>query len=137
MAGAVILCFALGMEAFMELLAGASAMDIAAEERNIRANPALLLALLGMWNRNFLGHETLAVIPYCQALHRFPAHLQQCDMESNGKSVTRNGEPVRWATGPVVWGEPGTNGQHAFFQHLHQGTVAVPVEFIGMTSQSR
>jgi glucose-6-phosphate isomerase len=106
-------------------------MDRAAEEKDIRRNPALLLALLGIWNHNFLGHETVAVLPYSQALLRFPAHLQQCDMESNGKSVTRNGEKVSGLTGPIVWGEPGTNGQHAFYQLLHQGTTIVPAEFIG------
>jgi glucose-6-phosphate isomerase len=106
-------------------------MDRAAEEREIRKNPALLLALLGIWNHNFLGHETVAVLPYSQALLRFPAHLQQCDMESNGKSVTRDGEKVPFSTGPIIWGEPGTNGQHAFYQLLHQGTIIVPAEFIG------
>jgi glucose-6-phosphate isomerase len=131
MVGAVMLGFGLGYDAFLEILRGANEMDLAAEERDIRKNPALLLALLGIWNHNFLGHETLAVLPYSQALLRFPAHLQQCDMESNGKSVTRNGANVSFATGPVVWGEPGTNGQHAFYQLLHQGTTVVPAEFIG------
>jgi glucose-6-phosphate isomerase len=131
MVGAVMLGFGLGFEAFMGILQGAHAMDRAAEERDIRKNPALLLALLGIWNHNFLGCETLAVLPYSQALLRFPAHLQQCDMESNGKSVTRSGESVAYATGPIVWGEPGTNGQHAFYQLLHQGTAIVPVEFVG------
>ena len=92
---------------------------------------ALLLALLGIWNHNFLGCPTLAVLPYSQALHRFPAHLQQCDMESNGKSITVAGDPVSVKTGPVVWGEPGTNGQHAFYQLLHQGTSIVPADLIG------
>ncbi len=131
MVGAVMLGFGLGYDAFIEILRGANEMDRAAEEKDIRKNPALLLAVLGIWNRNFLGHETLAVLPYSQALLRFPAHLQQCDMESNGKSVTRDGVKVSFATGPVVWGEPGTNGQHAFYQLLHQGTTVVPAEFIG------
>jgi len=131
MVGAVMLGFGLGYDAFIEVLRGANDMDMAAEERDIRRNPALLLALLGIWNHNFLGHETVAVLPYSQALLRFPAHLQQCDMESNGKSVTRNGEKVSGFTGPIVWGEPGTNGQHAFYQLLHQGTTVVPTEFIG------
>ncbi|KPK24662.1 MAG: glucose-6-phosphate isomerase, partial [Desulfobacterales bacterium SG8_35_2] len=131
MVGAVMLGFGLGFDAFIDILRGAHAMDLAAEEKNIRKNPALLLALLGIWNHNFLGYETVAVLPYSQALSRFPAHLQQCDMESNGKSITRNGESVSCATGPIVWGEPGTNGQHAFYQLLHQGTAIVPVEFIG------
>jgi glucose-6-phosphate isomerase len=131
MVGAVMLSFALGFDPFMDILRGAHAMDRAAEEKDIRKNPALLLALLGIWNHNFLGYETVAVLPYSQALLRFPAHLQQCDMESNGKSVNRNGEKVAYATGPIVWGEPGTNGQHAFYQLLHQGTAIVPAEFIG------
>jgi glucose-6-phosphate isomerase len=131
MVGAAMLGFGLGFDAVMDILRGAHAMDLAAEERDIRKNPALLLALLGIWNRNFLGYETVAVLPYSQALLRFPAHLQQCDMESNGKSVTRSGQNVSYATGPIVWGEPGTNGQHAFYQLLHQGTATVPTEFIG------
>lgn len=131
MVGAVTLGFVLGMEAVDEILRGAHQMDQAAEEPDIRRNLPLLMALLGIWNHNFLGCRTVAVLPYSQALSRFPAHLQQCDMESNGKSVTRKGEPVRWLTGPVVWGEPGTNGQHAFYQLIHQGTEVVPVEFIG------
>jgi glucose-6-phosphate isomerase len=131
MVGAVMLGFALGYEQFLEILRGAQAMDLAAEEREIRNNPALLLALLGIWNRNFLGSDTVAILPYSQALVRFAAHLQQCDMESNGKSVTRQGHELAWQSGPVVWGEPGTNGQHAFYQLIHQGTTMVPVEFIG------
>jgi len=131
MVGAVTLGFALGYDAVTEMLRGAHEIDGAAEQRDIRRNIPLLMALLGIWNRNFLGHATIAVLPYSQALIRFPAHLQQCDMESNGKSVTRQGKPVQWQTGPVVWGEPGTNGQHAFYQLLHQGTDIVPVEFIG------
>ena len=131
MVGAVTLGFAMGFDAFMDLLQGAHEVDLAAEEPDIRANIPLLLAMLGIWNHNFLGHATLAVLPYSQALSRFPAHLQQCDMESNGKSITRQGAAVEWKTGPVVWGEPGTNGQHAFYQLMHQGTEIVPVEFIG------
>ena len=131
MVGGVSLGFLLGYDQFIELLRGAHDMDLAAEERNLRENLPLFMALLGIWNHNFLGHATFAVLPYSQALLRFPAHLQQCDMESNGKSITRSGEPVCWQTGPVVWGEPGTNGQHAFYQLLHQGTEIVPVEFIG------
>lgn len=131
MVGAVTLGFALGYEAVTEILRGAHEVDRAAEDGDIRANLPLLLALLGIWNHNFLGHATVAVLPYSQALSRFPAHLQQCDMESNGKAVTRQGRPVSWQTGPVVWGEPGTNGQHAFYQLIHQGTEVVPTEFIG------
>lgn len=131
MVGLVTLGFALGIAAVMEVLAGAHSVDVAAEVRDIRRNVPLLLALLGIWNHNFLGCGTMAVLPYSQALSRFPAHLQQCDMESNGKSVTRQGHRVSWSTGPVIWGEPGTNGQHAFYQLIHQGTEIVPVEFIG------
>ncbi len=131
MVGLVSLGFALGYDAVLELLAGAHEVDQAAEERDMRRNLPLLLALLGIWNHNFLGMASVAVLPYSQALSRFPAHLQQCDMESNGKSVTRSGGPVTWQTGPLVWGEPGTNGQHAFYQLIHQGTEIVPVEFIG------
>ncbi len=88
-------------------------------------------ALIGVYERNFLGYNNTAVLPYSQALARFPAHLQQLDMESNGKSVNRFGEPVDYATGPVIFGEPGTNGQHSFYQLLHQGTDIVPLQFIG------
>ncbi|MDW7772899.1 MAG: glucose-6-phosphate isomerase [Desulfobulbaceae bacterium] len=131
MVGGVVLGFALGYDTFVDILHGAHTIDIAAEERNIRKNVVLLMAMIGIWNRNFLGHDTLAILPYSQALERFPAHLQQCDMESNGKSVSRNGNKVSWQTGPIVWGEPGTNGQHAFYQLLHQGTTTVPIDFIG------
>ncbi len=131
MVGAVSLGFALGYAAFEEILKGAHDMDVIAEVENIFKNLPLFTAMLGIWNHNFLGCDTLAVLPYSQALLRFPAHLQQCDMESNGKSISRNGEPVGWKTGPIIWGEPGTNGQHAFYQLLHQGTTLVPVEFIG------
>ncbi|XCN74228.1 MAG: glucose-6-phosphate isomerase [Candidatus Electrothrix aestuarii] len=131
MVGGVTLAFALGYDNFVEILRGAHAADLAGEQENIRENLPLLMALLGIWNRNFLGCNTVAVLPYSQALLRFPAHLQQCDMESNGKRINRLGEPVQWQTGPIVWGEPGTNGQHAFYQLLHQGTEVVPAEFIG------
>ncbi len=137
MVGAVMLGFALGYDLLLEFLEGAALMDVAAEQRNIRENLPLLLALFGVWNHNFLGMETLAVLPYSQPLHRFPAHLQQCDMESNGKSVQRSAGRVQLKTGPVVWGEPGTNGQHAFYQLLHQGTEYVAVEFIGFRRSQR
>ena len=96
-------------------------------------NPAMLDALIGVYERNVLGYPSTAVLPYSQALSRFPAHLQQLDMESNGKSVNRFGEPVSYVTGPVIFGEPGTNGQHSFYQLLHQGTDIVPLQFIGFT----
>ncbi len=131
MVGGVTLAFALGYNNFMEVLRGAHAMDLEAEKRSIKENLPLLMALLGIWNHNFLGYNTVAILPYSQALVRFPAHLQQCDMESNGKQISRFGQPVTWKTGPIVWGEPGTNGQHAFYQLLHQGSEIVPAEFIG------
>jgi glucose-6-phosphate isomerase len=131
MVGAVSLGFYLGIEQLLEYLKGASLMDQHAEEKDLSSNIPLLLALLGIWNRNFLGYHTLAILPYSQSLHRLPAHLQQCDMESNGKSIQRNGAPTDYPTGPIIWGEPGTNGQHAFYQLLHQGTEITPVEFIG------
>jgi glucose-6-phosphate isomerase len=131
MVGGVMLGFVLGFDGFKEVLRGANDMDVAAEQPELRQNIPLLLAMLGIWNHNFLGHATLAILPYSQALIRFPAHLQQCDMESNGKSVSKRGTPTDWQTGPVVWGEPGTNGQHAFYQLLHQGTEIAPIEFIG------
>ncbi len=130
MVGGVPLAFLLGYDAFVEILRGAHEMDEVAARPQITDNLPLLLALIGIWNRNFLGMETVAVLPYSQALHRFPAHLQQCDMESNGKSIDRLGQTVSFQTGPIVWGEPGTNGQHAFYQLLHQGTTVVPAEFI-------
>jgi glucose-6-phosphate isomerase len=131
--GGVILSLAFGKETFADLLSGAHEADKAALEKNIRKNAALLDALLGVWERNVLGYPSTAVLPYSQALSRFPAHLQQLDMESNGKRVNRNGEAVSYATGPVVFGEPGTNGQHSFYQLLHQGTDVVPLQFVGFT----
>jgi glucose-6-phosphate isomerase len=131
MVGVVMLGFYLGFEQAMDFLRGASLVDSEAENPQLGENISLLLAMLGVWNHNFLESATLAVLPYSQALHRFPAHLQQCDMESNGKSITRHGRPVSSKTGPIIWGEPGTNGQHAFYQLLHQGTEIVPIEFIG------
>ncbi len=133
MVGLVALAFALPWERVMEFLEGAHSMDRVALETDPQKNLPLLSALLGIWNRNFLGHQTLGVIPYSQALSRFPAHLQQLDMESNGKHIDKEGKPVAFPTGPIVWGEPGTNGQHSFFQLLHQGTTIVPLEIIGFT----
>lgn len=137
MVGLVSLGFFLGYEQIVDFLRGAATVDCEAEEKNIRKNPALLLALLGIWNHSYLHMPTLAVLAYSQALHRFAAHLQQCDMESNGKSLNRKGKAVDYKTGPVVWGEPGTNGQHAFYQLLHQGTEVVPCEFIGFKQSQR
>jgi glucose-6-phosphate isomerase len=131
MVGGLLLAFALGFDNFEKFLAGANRIDQAAENPDLNRNIPLLLALLGIWNRNFLDHQTLAILPYSQALVRFVAHLQQCDMESNGKSSNRQGGPINYHSGPVIWGEPGTNGQHSFYQLLHQGTTVVPAEFIG------
>lgn len=131
MVGGVALGFGLGYNNFIRLLRGAFEIDLNALERDIRKNIALLSALIGIWNRNFLGYETLAILPYSQALNRFVAHLQQLDMESNGKRINRRGETIEYATGPIIWGEPGTNGQHAFYQLIHQSNTIIPVEFIG------
>lgn len=136
MVGGVTLAFAFGMDRFLDFLRGASAMDKLAKTDDPMVNLPLLSALLGIWNRNFLHHATVAIIPYSQALARFPAHLQQLDMESNGKHIDKMGQPVDFETGPIIWGEPGTNGQHSFYQLIHQGTTVVPLEFIGfLTSQ--
>ncbi|MCM8530942.1 MAG: glucose-6-phosphate isomerase, partial [Lentisphaeraceae bacterium] len=131
MVGGVILAFALGYKKFEDFLRGARKMDLNSLETDITKNLPLLAAVLGVWNRNYLGSETLAVLPYSQALSRFAAHLQQCDMESNGKRINRQGEALEEATGPIVWGEPGTNGQHAFYQLIHQSETVVPCDFIG------
>ncbi len=131
MVGAVLLGFAIGYDAFSDLLRGAREMDLHALTPDVTRNLPLLTALLGIWNRNFLGLPTLAVLPYSQGLIRFAAHLQQLDMESNGKGITRRGGTVAGDTGPIVWGEPGTNGQHAFYQLIHQSRTVVPCEFIG------
>ena len=130
--GPVGLAIALGSggKAFRALLDGARAMDRHFQTADAEANVPLHLALIEIWNVNALGMKSRVVLPYAQALHRVPAYLQQAEMESNGKAVGRDGRPVRWATHPVVWGEPGTNGQHAFHQLLHQGTDVHPVEFI-------
>ena len=112
------------------MLEGAYEMDRHFVEAPMDQNMPVIMALIGIWYINFLGAETQAVIPYDQALHQLPAFLQQLDMESNGKSVDINGDPVDYATGPIVWGQTGSNGQHAFFQLLHQGTRFVPIDFI-------
>ena len=124
------LVIALGPEIFGRFLDGARAMDQHFQTAPAKDNIPVLMALLGVWYRNGFGLETLAVLPYEQRLHRFSAYLQQMEMESNGKRVDREGAPVNYDTCPVIWGEPGTNGQHAFFQLLHQGTLICPVDFI-------
>ncbi|MCR5668543.1 MAG: glucose-6-phosphate isomerase [Lachnospiraceae bacterium] len=128
--GGAVLSLAFGPEVFAQFLDGAAAEDKTALEKDIRKNPAMLDALIGVYERNVLGMENTAVLPYSQALNRFPAHLQQLDMESNGKSVNRFGEPVNYVTGPIIFGEPGTNGQHSFYQLLHQGKTIIPLQFI-------
>lgn len=130
MVGGVLLGFAFGFDAFLELLRGANSMDKAALNPKVTDNLPLLAALFGIWNRNFLNHPLLAIIPYTQALARFPAHIQQLDMESNGKHVDKKGRFVTFETGPIIFGEPGTSAQHSFYQLIHQGTTTIPLEFI-------
>ena len=129
--GGCVLSLAFGPEVFGQFLDGAATADALAKNEDLLQNAALLDALIGVYERNVLGYPCTAVLPYSQALSRFPAHLQQLDMESNGKSVNRFGEPVNYATGPIIFGEPGTNGQHSFYQLLHQGTDIVPLQFVG------
>jgi glucose-6-phosphate isomerase len=124
------IAIAIGMDRFEELLEGAHAMDLHFRSAPFERNMPVIMALLGIWYNNFFGAGSHAILPYDQYLRRFPAYLQQGDMESNGKSVTRDGSAVDYSTGPIIWGEPGTNGQHAFFQLLHQGTKLVPADFI-------
>ena len=132
--GGAVLSLAFGPEVFAQFLDGAAAEDKLAACADPMKNPDMLDALIGVYERNILGYQTTAVLPYSQALSRFPAHLQQLDMESNGKSVNRFGEPVSYPTGPVIFGEPGTNGQHSFYQLLHQGTNIVPLQFVGFSA---
>ena len=129
--GGAVLSLAFGPEVFAQFLEGAAAMDVLSKNENLLENPSMLDALIGVYERDVLGYQNTAVLPYSQALSRFPAHLQQLDMESNGKSVNRFGDPVNYQTGPVIFGEPGTNGQHSFYQLLHQGTSIVPLQFVG------
>ncbi|MEE1036655.1 MAG: glucose-6-phosphate isomerase [Oscillospiraceae bacterium] len=129
--GGCVLSLAFGPEVFAQFLNGMAAEDKMAANPDPMQNPEMLAALIGVYERNVLGYPNTAVLPYSQALSRFPAHLQQLDMESNGKSVNRFGETVNYATGPVIFGEPGTNGQHSFYQLLHQGTDIIPLQFVG------
>jgi len=122
---------AIGYEGFMELLKGFHAMDNHFRYTPFEKNIPVIMALLGVWYRNFFNAQTYAILPYDQYLKYFPSYFQQGDMESNGKSVDRKGNPVTCETGPIIWGEPGTNGQHAFFQLIHQGTTLIPCDFIG------
>ena len=128
------LMIAIGPVGFAELLAGFREMDEHFRDAPLEENLPAILGLLGVWYRNFFGWSTHAVLPYAADLHRFPAYLQQLDMESNGKRVRLDGSPVTVDTGPIIWGEPGTNGQHAFYQLLHQGTTIVPADFITVSS---
>ena len=128
------LAVAIGPEGFADFLAGFNAMDRHFVETEPEKNVPLLMGMLNVWYSNFLGADTHAVLPYSQYLHRFPAYLQQLTMESNGKSVRRDGSPVTYETGEVFWGEPGTNGQHAFYQLIHQGTRMVPADFIAFAN---
>lgn len=129
-AAGLSIALSLGFENFEKLLSGAHAMDNHFFETPLEKNLPVLLALISIWYNNFFKTETEAILPYDQYMHRFAAYLQQVDMESNGKYIDRNGKPVNYQTGPIIWGEPGTNGQHAFYQLIHQGTKMVPCDFI-------
>ncbi len=124
------IALSVGFDHFEQLLSGAHAMDRHFKETPAERNLPVLLALIGIWYNNFFGTETEAILPYDQYMHRFAAYFQQGNMESNGKYVDREGHPVTYQTGPIIWGEPGTNGQHAFYQLIHQGTKTVPCDFI-------
>ncbi len=121
----------IGAENFIQMLEGFHAMDEHFRTAPLERNLPVIMALLGIWYNNFFGAETVAILPYAQSMSRFAAHLQQVSMESNGKSVDKEGNRVQWQTGPVIWGEPGTNSQHSFFQLVHQGTKLIPADFIG------
>ena len=137
--GRYSMCSAIGLpimlaidpENFIAMLEGFHAMDEHFRTAPLERNMPVIMALLGVWYNNFYGAQSYAILPYEQSMHRFAAHLQQVDMESNGKSVDKSGHRVTWQTGPVIWGEPGTNSQHSFFQLLHQGTKLIPGDFIG------
>lgn len=129
--GGFLYAYACGFDVYWEFLKGANAMDKSALKKDLNQNIPLLGALLGIWNRNFLHLETLAIIPYSHALRRYPAHIQQVDMESNGKHIDQSGNFVDFQTGPIIFGEPGTSAQHSFYQLIHQGTTPVPLELIG------
>ena len=131
------IALAVGRERFLELLDGAFAVDEHFRSAPLAANLPVLLGLIGVWNQNFLGMQSHVVLPYSNRLHRFPAYLQQLEMESNGKGVLRTGDRSRWPTGTIIWGEPGSNAQHAFFQLLHQGTAAFSADFIAPARSER
>jgi glucose-6-phosphate isomerase len=127
----------IGFDNFEELLAGGHAMDLHFRDTPLADNLPVILAVIGVWYNNFFGAQTEAILPYDQYMHRFAAYFQQGDMESNGKSVDRNGDPVDYQTGPIIWGEPGTNGQHAFYQLIHQGTKLIPCDFLAPAISQR
>jgi glucose-6-phosphate isomerase len=127
--GLSIVC-TIGFENFEQLLDGAHAMDLHFKDEALDKNLPVILALIGVWYNNFFGAASEAILPYDQYMHRFAAYFQQGNMESNGKSVDRDGNPVTYQTGPIIWGEPGTNGQHAFYQLIHQGTKLIPCDFL-------
>ena len=124
------IALSIGFENFEELLTGAFDMDVHFSTAKLEQNIPVILALIGIWYNNFYGFESEAILPYDQYMHRFPAYFQQGNMESNGKYVDRNGKVVNYQTGPIIWGEPGTNGQHAFYQLIHQGTKIIPCDFL-------
>ncbi|MCX8008138.1 MAG: glucose-6-phosphate isomerase [Patescibacteria group bacterium] len=130
------LMIAIGWKHFEDLLHGYHDIDIHFQTTPLERNVPIILGLIGFWYNNFWNAQTYAILPYEQYLHRFPAYIQQLDMESNGKRVTKDGQTVEYQTGPIVWGEPGTNSQHAFFQLLHQGTKFIPVDFIAFAHSS-
>lgn len=120
----------IGYDNFHQLLTGAHQMDVHFKETKLEDNLPVILALVGIWYNDFYGAQTQALLPYDQYLSRFAAYMQQGDMESNGKHVTRDGRITDYQTGPIIWGEPGTNGQHAFYQLIHQGTKLIPCDFL-------
>src|SRR5574344_1843952 len=131
--GGAVLSLAFGPKVFQEFLDGAAEEDKLCLNKDITKNAALMDALIGVYERNVQGYPATAILPYSQALSRFPAHLQQLDMESNGKSVNRFGKKINYVTGPVIFGEPGTNGQHSFYQLLHPGPSIIPLQFLAFT----
>ncbi|MBR4329428.1 MAG: glucose-6-phosphate isomerase, partial [Candidatus Riflebacteria bacterium] len=128
------IALSIGFDRFEELLAGAHAMDNHFRTAPLEKNMPVIMALLGVWYNNFFNAASVAILPYDQYLHRFAAYFQQGDMESNGKYIDREGNQVNYQTGPIIWGEPGTNGQHAFYQLIHQGTKLIPADFIGFVN---
>ena len=127
--GLSIACY-IGFDNFSKLLQGADAMDQHFRSEPFEKNIPVMLALIGIWYTNFFGAQSEAILPYDQYMHRFPAYLQQANMESNGKSIDRSGSRLAYQSGPIIWGEPGTNGQHSFYQLIHQGTKFIPADFL-------